>query len=52
MLHVWLIPGLVVLAAVLCGFYLLIRWKGGTGVRTEGKTVFHQANEEQDLPPE
>ena len=36
MLHVWLIPALVILLLVLVGFYLIIRFKGGSGVRTEG----------------
>ena len=52
MLHVWLIPVLVVLALVLVGFYLIIKYHGGTGVRTPGKTVVDQPGDEQDLPPD
>ncbi len=51
MLHLWLVPTLVVLAVVLCGFYLLMKYKGGTGVRTQGKTVVDEPREEHDLPP-
>lgn len=51
MLHVWLIPALAIFLAVLCGFYVLIRAKGGTGVRTDGKTVVDKPVEEEDLPP-
>ena len=51
MLHIWLIPAVAVLGAVLCGFYLVIKHNGGTGIRTEGKTVVHKPGEEEDLPP-
>lgn len=51
MLHVWLIPVLVILAIVLASFYLLIRFKGGSGVRTQGKTLLDKPSDEQDLPP-
>jgi len=52
MLHWWLIPLLVVFTLVLWGFYLVVQHKGGTGVRTEGKTVLDKPEEEHDLPPE
>lgn len=52
MLHVWLIPALAILAAFLCGFYLLVKYRGGTGVRTDGRTVLDKPGEEHDLPPE
>ncbi len=51
MLHIWLIPVLVVLAVALCVFYLLMKYRGGTGVRTEGKTILDRPEDEQDLPP-
>ena len=51
MLHVWLIPALVLLAVVLCAFYLFIKYKGGTGVRTEGRTLLDKPGQEEDLPP-
>jgi hypothetical protein len=51
MLHIWLIPALAVLILLLSGLYLLIRFKGGSGVRTEGKTMLDKPGEDQDLPP-
>ena len=51
MLHVWLVPALAVLAATLCGFYLLIKYRGGGGVRTEGKIMVHKPAAEDDPPP-
>ena len=51
MLHVWLSPLLVFLFAVIVGFYLVVRSKGGRGVRSEGRTVTHQPRPEEDLPP-
>jgi hypothetical protein len=51
MLHVWLIPAGVVLAVVVCGFYFLVKFTGGTGVRTEGRTVVDKPGDESDPPP-
>ena len=45
-LHFWLIPLLVVLAALLTLFYLIVKHTGGTGVRTEGRTLLHKPDEE------
>lgn len=45
MLHVWLIPALIILAVVLIGFYVIVKFTGGTGVRSEGRTLV-------DKPPE
>ena len=50
MLHVWLVPAPVILFLGLCGFYLLIKFKGGTGVRTEGRTVVDKP-EPEETPP-
>ncbi len=52
MLHIWLIPALVILAIVLIGFYLVVKTKGGSGVRSEGRTVIDKPQPEQDLPPQ
>ena len=52
MLHIWLIPCLVILVAVLLGFYLVVRFKGGSGVRSEGRTLLDKPAPEQDLPPQ
>ncbi len=49
MLHVWLIPALVVVALVLLVFYLVLKSKGGTGVRTEGRTLVDKPDEENPL---
>ena len=45
MLHVWLIPALILLAVVLIGFYVIVKFTGGSGVRSEGRTIV-------DKPPE
>ena len=52
MLHVWLIPVVLLLAVALGGFYLVVRFRGGTGVRTEGKTLLDEPAEFHDMPPE
>ena len=51
MLHVWLIPALVVLGIIVFAFYLLMRYKGGSGLRTEGRTLVDQPEDDQDRPP-
>jgi len=51
MLHVWLIPALVILAVVIWVFYLAVRFTGGTGKRTEGRTVVDKPGEEDNPPP-
>lgn len=51
MLHVWLIPVLVILALVILGFYLVVKFKGGSGVRTEGRTLIDKPEPEEDMPP-
>jgi len=51
MLHVWLIPALVVLVVALAAFYALIRVKGGTGVRTEGRTILDKPMDDDNPPP-
>ena len=51
MLHFWLIPALIALAAIVLVFYLVVRFKGGTGVRTEGRTLHDVPTEEENPPP-
>jgi len=51
MLHIWLIPALIVLAAILAVFYLLITYVGGSGVRTHGRTVVDKPQDEENPPP-
>jgi hypothetical protein len=50
MLHVWLIPALILLALIFFAFYGLMNVRGGTGVRTEGKTLMHMPDDD-DAPP-
>ena len=45
MLHIWLIPLLIAFVVLLILFYVIIRGFGGSGVRTEGRTV-HDAPDE------
>ena len=45
-LHFWLIPLLVVVLISLSAFYLVIKFKGGSGVRTEGRTLLHKPEDD------
>jgi hypothetical protein len=49
MLHIWLIPALILLAAIVFIFYFAVR-RRATGVRAEGRTV-HDVPVEEDNPP-
>lgn len=51
MLHVWLVPALVIVAMVLLVFYLVLKFKGGSGVRTQGRTLVDKPEPEEDMPP-
>ena len=51
MLHIWLIPILVLLVVIVAILYLAIRTKGGSGVRTEGRTVHDQPADDDNPPP-
>jgi hypothetical protein len=51
MLHIWLIPVLAILAAIFFVFYGIVRQKGGSGVRADGRTVMDKADpDDPDLP--
>jgi hypothetical protein len=39
MLDVWLLPALAILLVVLVAFYLIVKFTGGSGVRTTGRTL-------------
>ena len=52
MLHIWLVPAIIIGMAIIWIFYLMVRSKGGSGERTEGRTVLHKPMEEESLPPE
>ena len=45
-LHFWLIPLLLVTALLLTIFYLVVKHTDGTGVRTEGRTLFHKSDDD------
>ena len=51
MLHVWLIPVLALLVLGVWLFYLGLRAKGGSGIRTDGRTVLDKPGTEEDPPP-
>ncbi len=46
MLHVWLIPALIILLMVLVVFFLVVKYRGGSGVRTDGRTIVDKPGEE------
>ncbi len=52
MLHVWLIPALVVLLLIVFAFYVVVKNRGGTGARTDGRTLMDRSGADEDLPPE
>jgi len=52
MLHFWLIPALAILVLFLVVFYLVVRAKGGSGVRSQGRTVVDNPEAEEDPPPQ
>jgi hypothetical protein len=49
MLHWWLIPLLLALVVVLLAFYGVIKRQGGSGTRTDGRTLVDKPDE--DSPP-
>jgi hypothetical protein len=48
MLHVWLIPALIILVLVLIGFYAVVKFTGGSGVRSEGRTLVDKPQDEDN----
>jgi hypothetical protein len=46
MLHWWLIPAAVIVLLVLWGFYLILGRQGGSGQRTEGRTLVDKPGDE------
>ncbi len=49
-LHLWLIPALVILFLAVTLLYLVVRFTGGSGVRTDGRTVVDKPVEDEDHP--
>ena len=50
MLHWWLLPALVILFMAIVVFYVSIKCAGGSGVRTDGRTLLDKPVEEDDSP--
>ena len=50
MLHVWLVPVLAIFAGAVGLFYLTMKFTGGSGVRTDGRTLVDKPVED-DNPP-
>jgi hypothetical protein len=50
MLHWWLIPSLALFWIVIGIFYLTIKYKGGSGVRSEGRTLVDKPPEKEEPP--
>jgi hypothetical protein len=48
MLHVWLVPALAIVVVVLAVFYLIVRFAGGSGVRSDGRTLLHKPDDEDN----
>jgi len=46
MLHVWLIPAMIVFSLVMGIFYLVVKFGGGSGNRTEGRTLVDKPDAE------
>ena len=51
MLHWWLLPVLAVFLMTIGALYLTVRLTGGTGIRTDGRTLLHKHDPEDDSPP-
>jgi len=47
-LHWWVLPILGIAAACVVAFYISVRLTGGTGVRTNGRTLVHKPDDEDD----
>ena len=50
-LHLWLIPALALLGACVFAFYISVRISGGSGQRTDGRTLVHKADDEDKTLP-
>jgi hypothetical protein len=47
-LHFWLIPALAILVVGIGVLYLAVKLTGGSGVRTDGRTVVDKPIEDED----
>ena len=50
MLHWWLVPVSVAIGSVLGLFYLVVKHTGGSGERTEGRTLMDKPEIDADPP--
>lgn len=50
MLHVWLVPALAILALAVWAFYLVVKYAGGPGIRTDGRTMVDKPVEDENPP--
>ena len=48
MLHWWLLPALVILFLAVVAFYVSVMCSGGSGIRTEGRTLLDKPIEDDD----
>ena len=51
MLHVWLLPLLALLAIAVTLSYFAVKYRGGDGVRTNGRCLREEIDGDEDLPP-
>ena len=48
-LHLWVIPVLMLMVLVVGAFYVAIKFSGGSGIRTDGRTIVDKHTD--DEPP-
>ena len=49
-LHFWLIPLLILMVLIVGGFYLAIKFTGGTGTRTDGRIIVDKRVDDESTP--
>jgi hypothetical protein len=47
-LHFWVIPAMAILAALIGVFYLVISRAGGSGIRSEGRTLLDEPQTKEE----
>jgi hypothetical protein len=48
-LHLWVIPVLILMVLIVGAFYVAIKFSGGSGIRTDGRTIVDKHTD--DEPP-
>ena len=51
MLHLWLIPLLLVAGLAVFCLYILVKYRGGKGERSSGRTIVDRSEPQADPPP-